>query len=81
MSWIGESEPNIKYFLGRTVELVEKFTTRQNFGHLTKNDGIRVKYFPWIHCIASRRRSPKVHEQNERPRRTPRTNYLHVDVQ
>ena len=25
--------------------------------------------------------SPKVHEQNERPRSIPRTNYLHVDVQ
>ena len=33
LSWKGESEPNIKYCLGRTVGLVKKFTTIQNFGH------------------------------------------------
>ena len=37
--------------------------------------------FPRIHHIAAHRRSPKVHEQNERPSANPRTNYLHVDVQ
>ena len=30
MSWKGESEPNIKYCLGRTVGLVQRFTTTQN---------------------------------------------------
>ena len=33
MSWKGESEPNIKYCLGRKVELAQRFTTVQNFGH------------------------------------------------
>ena len=37
--------------------------------------------FPRIHYIAARRQSPKVHEQNERPRTIPMTNYLHVNVQ
>ena len=34
MSWKGESEPDIKYCLGRTVGLVRR------------TDGIRVEYFP-----------------------------------
>ena len=46
-----------------------------------ETNGIRVKYLPRIHYIAARPRSPNVHEQNERPRPIPRTNYLHVDVQ
>ena len=47
MSWKGESEPNNKYYLGRTVELGQKFTTTQNLGHnRRKADGIRVEYFP-----------------------------------
>ena len=29
-----ESEPNIKYCLGRTVGMVQRFTTMQNFGHM-----------------------------------------------
>ena len=33
MPWRDESEPNIKFCLGRQVELVQKFTTRGNFGH------------------------------------------------
>ena len=33
MSWEGESEPNTKCCLGRKVELVQRFTTIQNFGH------------------------------------------------
>ena len=36
--------------------------------------------FPRIHHIAARPRSPTAHEQNERIRTIPRTNYLHVDV-
>ena len=82
MSWKDESEPNIKYCLGATVGLVERFTTIQNFGHNRRRaNGIRVEYFPRIHYIAACPRSPKVHEQNERPSATPRMNYLHVDVQ
>ena len=38
-------------------------------------------YFPRVHCIAARPRSPKVHEQNERPRSIPRMHHPHVDVQ
>ena len=34
-----------------------------------------------IHYIAVRPRSPEAHEQNGRVKTTPRTNYLHVDVQ
>ena len=31
--WKDAPEPNIKYCLGRQVELVQRFTTVQNFGH------------------------------------------------
>ena len=67
MSWNGESGPSIEYCLGRTVELVQRFTTVQNFGHNPK-----------IHHIAVRRESPRFHEENGRPIKIPRTNYLHV---
>ena len=71
MSWKGESEPNIKYCLGRTVGLVQRIHHDTEFWkQLTEN-----------HYIAARRRRPKVHEQNGRPSAIPRTNYLHVDVQ
>ena len=56
VSWKGESEPNIQYCMGRKVELVQKFTTTQNFGHnWRRTDGIRVEYFPRIHkhCSSS----------------------------
>ena len=33
MSWKDESEPNIKFYLGRKIELVQEFITIQNFGH------------------------------------------------
>ena len=82
MSWKSEAEPSIKYCLGTTVGLIQRFITIQNFGHNRRRaDGIRVEYFPKIHHIGARRRSPKVHEQNGRPSTIPRTNYLHVDVQ
>ena len=77
-----ESEPNIKYCLGTTVGMVQRFITIQNFGHNRRRiDGIRVDYFPRLHYIAARPRSPKVHEQKGRTRTIPRTNHLHVDVQ
>ena len=82
MSWKSDSEPNIQNCLERTVWLVQRFTTIQNFAHTwRRTDGIRVEYFPRIHYIAARPGSPKVHEPNERPSASPRTNYLHVDVQ
>ena len=33
MSWKDEPEPNIKYCLGATVGMVQRFTTIQSFGH------------------------------------------------
>ena len=48
----GESEPNIKYCLGRTLGLVQRFITIQNFGH-----NRRSEYFPgslhWSFSIKS----------------------------
>ena len=84
MSWKdeSESEPSIKYCLRRTVELVQRFTTIQNFGqNWRRADGIRVEYFPRIHHIAGHQQSPRVHDQNGRPITIQRTTYLHVDVQ
>ena len=82
MSWKDESEPNIKYCLGATVGMVQRFITIQNFGHnRRRTDGIRVKNFLRIHHIAGNQQSPRVHDQNGRSIAIPRTNYLHVDVQ
>ena len=44
MSWKGESEPNIKYCLGKSVELVQRFTTVQEFW--TQFDGEPME-FEW----------------------------------
>ena len=47
MSWKDESEPNIKYCLGTTVGMVQRFITIPNVGHNQRRiDGIRVEYFP-----------------------------------
>ena len=74
--------PTTNTFRERQLGWLERFTTIQNFGHnRRRTGGIRVEYFPMIHYIAARPRSPKVREQNERLSATPRTNYLHVDVQ
>ena len=44
VSWKDESEPNIKYCLGATVGMVQRFITIQNFGHnRRRTDGIRVE--------------------------------------
>ena len=57
MSWKGKSEPSIKYCLGTTVGMVQRFITIQNTGHnRRRTDGIRVEYFPRIHYIAARPR-------------------------
>ena len=56
MSWKDESEPNIKYFPGRQVGLVQEFITIQNFGHnWRRTDGIRVGIFSQgsPHCSSS----------------------------
>ena len=64
MSWKDESKPYMKYCLGTTVGMVQRFITKQNIGHnRRRTDGIRVEYFPRIHYIAARPRSPKAHEQ------------------
>ena len=47
MSWKDESEPNVKFCLGATVGMVQRFIKIQNFGHnWWRADGIRVKKFP-----------------------------------
>ena len=70
LSWKDESEPNIKYCLGATVGMVQRFITIQNIGHnRRRTDGIRVEYFPRILNIGACPRSPKVHEQNGRTQR------------
>ena len=55
MSWKSESEPSIKYCLGRTVELVQRFSKIQNFGQLTESgwnsSGIFSQNSP--HCRSS----------------------------
>ena len=82
MSWKDESEPNIKYCLGTTVGMVQRFIIIRNFGHnRRRTDGIRVEYFHKILRIGACPRSPKVHEQSGRTRTIPRTNYLHDNVQ
>ena len=83
MSWKGESESNIKYCLGRTVELVQRFTTIQNFGHNWRRaDGIRVTYFPRINHTAAPQKSPRVSvEKGRKARSIDRTDHLHVDFQ
>ena len=53
MSWKDESEPNIKYCLGATVGMVQRFITMQNFAHnRRRTNGIRVE-FPRIHNIGA----------------------------
>ena len=61
MSWEDESEPNIKYCLGATVGMVQRFITIQNFAHnRRRTDGIRVEHLPRIHHVAAQPQSPRV---------------------
>ena len=47
MCWKDASEANIKYCLGATVGMVQRFITIQKFGHnRRRTNGIRVEYFP-----------------------------------
>ena len=63
ISWKDESELNIKYCLGTTVGMIQRFIAIQNTGHnRRRTDGIRVEYFPRILNIGACPRSPKVHE-------------------
>ena len=63
MSWKGESEPNIKFCLGRKIELLQEFITIQNFGHnWWRANGIRVESFLKVHHIAALQQSPRVHD-------------------
>ena len=45
MSWKDESEPNIKFCLGRKIDMVQEFITTQKFGHNCRRaDGIRIHH-------------------------------------
>ena len=60
VSWKGEREPNIKFCMGRQVDVVQEFITIQNFGrNCRRADGIRVEYFPRIHHVAALQQKPK----------------------
>ena len=80
--WIDGENPQSNYCLEDKLTWFKSSSQYRAFGHKWRRaNGIRVEYFPRIHHIAARRRSPKVHEQNGRTRTIPRANYLHVDVQ
>ena len=67
MTWKGESEPTIKFCLRRKVDLVQEFTTKQNFGRKWRwANKIRVEYFRRIHHIAAQPQSPRVIVKIER---------------
>ena len=70
MLWKDEREPTIKYCMGRQIDVVQKFTRIQSFGHnwLWAN-GIRVKCLPRIRHIAALQQSPRVLVKNERKAR------------
>ena len=77
-------KPNIKYCLGTTVGMVQRFDSPQ-YRTLDTIDGepmeLAWNIFPALNYIGARPRSPKAHEQYGPTRTIPRTNYLHVDVQ
>ena len=76
--WKDEREPNIKYCLGRKVELVQRFITIQSFGqNWWWANGVRVEYFPRIHHTVALQQSPRVPVKNERrASRIYRTDHL-----
>ena len=52
--------PTFKYCLGRKVELVQRFTTVQNFGHNWRRaNGIGVVYFPRLRHNAAQQQKSK----------------------
>ena len=54
MPWKDKRKPTIKYYVGRKIELVQKFITTQNFGQKWWwANGIRVEYLPRTHHNAS----------------------------
>ena len=66
MPWKDEREPTIKLYMGRQIDVVQKF----------------VEYFPRIHHIAAQPQSSRVTVKIERnTKEIDRTDYLHVDVQ
>ena len=80
-SWKGEPEPNIKYCLGRKIELVQRVHhNTEHWTQLTESRWNSSGIFFWIHHNAALQQSPRVHDQNGRPITIQRTNYLHVDV-
>ena len=67
MLWKDEREPTIKYCMRRQIDVVQKFTRIQSFGHnWWWANGIQVKYLPRIRHIAPLQQSPRVPVKNER---------------
>ena len=71
------------YFLGRQVDVVQKFITMHSFGHnWWWAIGIRVEYFPRIRYVAALRQSQKFTVKIEcRTWKIHWTDHLHVGVQ
>ena len=66
--WKGASEPPIKYFRWRQVDVVEEFIIILNFvRNWWRANGTRVEYVPRVHLIAAHQQSPRVHDQNDDP--------------
>ena len=76
MSWKGDSEPNIKYCLGTTVGIVQRFISI---------DGEPMEFewniFPGFTTLQLVDRVQEFMNKMDKPSTIPRTNYLHVDVQ
>ena len=64
-SWKGESESQIKYCLGTTVGMVERFITIQNFGQLTALRWNSRWIFPRVHRSAALQESPRVGDPSQ----------------
>ena len=82
LPWKAESEANIKFCLGRNVELVQEFINNTElWTQLMVSRWFSSGIFSHdsLHCSSSKK--SKIHEQNERPITIPKTKYLHVDVQ
>ena len=66
----------------RQLEWFKDSSQIQNFGHnQRRTEGIRVEYFPGFTTLELVREVQQFMNKNVRTRTTPRTKYLHVDVQ
>ena len=80
--WEGESEPNIKYCVGRTSWCGSKVHhNTELWTQLTENRCTSSGIFSKDHHIAAHQQRPWVHDQNVRSITIQRTTYLHVDFQ